>query len=64
MKKLEEYDNPKLNHWKDYYEDISRKYELKWLIAPWWFLEIYFYRRILDITGYYKKDSDSIYYYI
>lgn len=33
---------------------------LKWMEGPFYFLEIYMYRRILDIVGYYKPDSESI----
>lgn len=62
---LEEYkDDPILNDWKKYYQEYSLIKPLKWLEGPWYFLEIYLYRRILDIVGYYKPESESIYIYI
>lgn len=32
-----------------------------WLDLPWFFAEVYFYRRLLEITGYYDENSPNYY---
>ena len=38
---------------------ISPYLDQNWLEVPWFFAETYFYRRILDITGYFKPELTS-----
>ncbi|MBN2047108.1 MAG: protein-glutamate O-methyltransferase family protein [Anaerolineaceae bacterium] len=37
--------------------EIAQYQGLHWLELPWFFAEVYFYRRLLEITGYYQPDS-------
>ena len=39
---------------------ISAQYQkCNWLQAPWFFIEFYFYRRVLAATGYFRRDPGN-----
>ncbi len=43
---------PEDDRWPQYIEDVSGQ---NWLQAPWFFIEEYFYRRLLEATGYFRS---------
>lgn len=45
---------PDAGAWAGY---ISPYLDQNWLEVPWFFAETYFYRRVLDITGYFKLET-------
>jgi uncharacterized protein with ATP-grasp and redox domains len=51
-----ESDDEEYKEWKSYEDSFNVK-KKTWLTLPWFFVENYFYRIILDITGYFNPQS-------
>jgi hypothetical protein len=54
LRPLRDQDAPDYDAWKRYLEPYQG---LNWLQAPWLFAEFYFYRRVLEATGYFEPGS-------
>ncbi|HSO28133.1 MAG TPA: damage-control phosphatase ARMT1 family protein [Anaerolineales bacterium] len=48
---LQHEDEPQAREWGEWLAPYRRA---NWLTAPWFLIEIYFYRKLLDITGYFR----------
>jgi uncharacterized protein with ATP-grasp and redox domains len=56
IRALQDSNAPDSGDWLEYsapYRDIAAD-DSPWLHAPWFFVETYFYRRILEVTGYFQ----------
>lgn len=56
MRLLDDPDAPDAQAWDSY---VTQYLDQNWLEVPWFFVEFYFYRRILEATGYFRVGEAS-----
>jgi hypothetical protein len=56
MRLLDDPQAPDSSEWHSY---VSEYLGQNWLEVPWFFVEFYFYHRILEATGYYRVGEPS-----
>lgn len=56
VRSLSDREAPDFADWEQYSEPYQGK---RWLDVPWFFAETYFYRRVLEATGYFQSDTEG-----
>lgn len=59
IRKLIDQDAPDHQSWNRYIQPYLGK---KWLVVPWFFVETYFYRRIVEAVDYFNREQDPFEY--